>query len=173
MNPRTLVLLAHPDLTSSRVNASLAHAARELPHVTVHDLAAAYPDRRVDVPREQELLAGHDALVWQFPWYWYSVPGILKGWMDDVLTRGWAYGGGTALHGKTLRIVTSTGGPEASYAPDGHHRFTMEQLLAPLTATARLCGLDVAEPLILHGARTASDEDLALHAKRYRELLRG
>jgi glutathione-regulated potassium-efflux system ancillary protein KefG len=170
---RTLVLLAHPDLTNSRINARLAATAREVPHVTVHDLAATYPDAHIDVATEQQLLLDHDTIVWQFPWHWYSVPGILKTWMDQVLARGFAYGGGTALQGKSLHLVTSTGGPESSYGPSGHNGFTMSELLAPIAASARLCGLALGEPLVLHGARLASDEDLALHAKRYRELLQG
>jgi glutathione-regulated potassium-efflux system ancillary protein KefG len=69
-------------------------------------------------------------------------------------------------------VVTSTGGPEESYAAvDPASRFTMAQMLAPLDATARLIGMRLAEPLVLHGARTVTDEDLAVHAKRYRELL--
>ncbi|MFB7496727.1 hypothetical protein ACFC09_18915 [Streptomyces sp. NPDC056161] len=47
----------------------------------------------------------------------------------------------------------------------------MTQLPAPLDATARLVGMRLAEPLVLHGARTVSDENLAAHAERHRELL--
>ncbi|MDF3301040.1 NAD(P)H-dependent oxidoreductase [Streptomyces tropicalis] len=169
---RTLVVVAHPDLRGSRVTAHLADAIRDLEHVTVHDITAAYPDGRVDVAREQQLLRDHDTVVWQFPWHWYSVPGVLKSWMDQVLTHGFAYGaGGTALQGKTLRLVTSTGGPADSYAAGGYNRFTVAELLAPLDATAHLTGMRLAEPLVLYGARTVSDEDLALHTKRYREVL--
>jgi glutathione-regulated potassium-efflux system ancillary protein KefG len=174
MTSTTLIVLAHPDLASSRVHARLAEAARTVPHVTLHDVVARYPDGQVDPVHEQALLDRHEHVVWQFPWYWYSVPGALKTWMDRVLGMGYAYGpGGTALHGKTLRVVTSTGGPAASYGPTGHNRFTMDQLMAPLAATAHLCGMTMLDPHLLHGARTASDEDLALHAKRYRELLGG
>jgi glutathione-regulated potassium-efflux system ancillary protein KefG len=169
---RILVLLAHPDLGGSRINAALAKAIRDLDHVTVHDLAAAYPDRRIDTTREQRLLLEHDTVVWQFPWHWYSLPGVLKEWIDQVLSFGFAYGpGGTALHGKTLQLVTSIGGPQTSYTPAGHNRFTIAELLRPIDATAHLTGMTLAEPLVLHGARATSDEDLALHAKRYRELL--
>jgi glutathione-regulated potassium-efflux system ancillary protein KefG len=170
----TLVIVAHPDPDASRVTAQLAAAISDLEHVTVHDITAAYPDGRIDVPSEQRLLRAHDVIVWQFPWHWYSVPGVLKSWVDQVLTYGFAYGtGGTALHGKTLQLVTSTGGPAASYAADGFNRFTMTELLAPLHATARLTGMHLAEPLVLHGARAVSDEDLALQAKHYRGLLSG
>ena len=169
---RTLVLLAHPDLAGSRVNARLADAVRDLEGVTIHDLAAAYPDGRIDVAREQQLLLEHDVIVWQFPWHWYSVPGVLKAWMDQVLTYGFAYGTeGTKLRGKTLQVVTSTGGPEASYVEGGYNRFTMEQLMRPLDATAWLCGMPMAEPMVLHGVRTMSDDELDRQALRYRALL--
>lgn len=170
--PRTLVVVAHPDLAASRVTARLADAIGDLDHVTVHDIAAAYPDGRIDIAHEQRLLRDHDVIVWQFPWHWYSVPGVLKSWIDQVLTHGFAYGsGGTALHGKTLRLVTSAGGPAESYGAGGYNRFTLTELLAPIDATAHLTGMRLAEPLVLFGAHTVSDEDLALHAKRYRELL--
>lgn len=54
-------------------------------------------------------------------------------------------------------------------SPGGHSTFTLTQLLAPPDATARLIGVGLAEPLVLHGARTVSDENLAVHATRYRE----
>ncbi|MEV8099040.1 NAD(P)H-dependent oxidoreductase [Kitasatospora sp. NPDC085879] len=169
---RTLVVVAHPDLASSRVTAHLADAIGDLEHVTVHNIAATYPDGRIDVAREQQLLREHDVIVWQFPWHWYSVPAVLKSWIDQVLEFGFAYGpGGTALHGKTLQLVTSAGGPAHSYRTDGHNRFTIAELLRPIDATAHLTGMRLATPLVLFGARTASDEDLSLHAKQYRALL--
>ncbi|MEU8517890.1 NAD(P)H-dependent oxidoreductase [Kitasatospora sp. NPDC048722] len=170
--PRTLVVVAHPDPGSSRITAGLADAVRDLDHVTVHDLSAAYPDGRIDVEREQALLRAHDRIVWQFPWHWYSVPAVLKTWIDQVLAYGFAYGtGGTALHGKTLQLVTSTGAPEDAYAPEGRNRFTMAQLMAPLDATAHLTGMRLAEPLVLFGARLVTDEELDAHAEHYRTLL--
>ncbi|MDP9987658.1 glutathione-regulated potassium-efflux system ancillary protein KefG [Arthrobacter oryzae] len=169
---RTLVVVAHPDLAGSRITADLADAIKDLDGVTVRDLASTYPDRHMDAGREQELLQQHDLVVLLFPWHWYSVPGLLKEWMDQVLTHGFAYGAcGDALHGKRLQLVTSTGGPESSYAPTGHNRFTMSELLRPLEATAHLCGLEMAEPLILHGASRATPAELAAHAQRFRNLL--
>ena len=173
-NSRTLVLLAHPDLPGSRVNSALADAVRDLDGVTVRDLATVRRAHGFDVAEEQRLLVEHDTVVLQFPWYWYSVPGILKDWMDQVLTFGFAYGtGGTALHGKSLQVVTSTGGPDASYQPGGYNRFTMAELMRPIDATAHLCGLTLAEPLVVHGARTIDDETLAAYGEQYRTLLEG
>jgi glutathione-regulated potassium-efflux system ancillary protein KefG len=44
-------------------------------------------------------------------------------------------------------VVTSTGGPDTSYRPDGHNRFTMAELMRPLEATVHLCGMVEDEPL--------------------------
>ncbi|HLN76156.1 MAG TPA: NAD(P)H-dependent oxidoreductase [Nocardioidaceae bacterium] len=174
MSHRTLVLLAHPDLGGSRVNRVLAESVRAVDGVTVRDLTAVHTADGFDVPAEQRLLVEHDTVALQFPWYWYSVPGILKEWMDQVLTYGFAYGtGGDALQGKGLQVVTSTGGPDASYQPGGHNRFTMTELLRPIEATAHLCGMRLAAPLVVHGARTLDDATLAAYGERYRALVGG
>jgi glutathione-regulated potassium-efflux system ancillary protein KefG len=173
-HPRTLVLLAHPDPAGSRVNGALTAAIRDLDHVHVRDLAAVRRADGFDAEEEQRLLVEHHTVVLQFPWYWYSVPGILKEWMDQALLRGFAYGGGgTKLHGKTLQVVTTTGGPRESYRADGHNRFTMSELLRPIEATAHLCGMALAEPFVVHGARTIDDSALAAYGARYRALLSG
>ncbi|MET1073520.1 MAG: NAD(P)H-dependent oxidoreductase, partial [Umezawaea sp.] len=105
----TLVLLAHPDLARSRVNATLAAAVADVPGVVLHDLAATAAD--FDVADEQRLLLEHESIVFQFPFYWYSVPALLKRWMDEVLVRGFAYdAGGSLIGGRTLLVVASTGG---------------------------------------------------------------
>ncbi|MGQ4401651.1 NAD(P)H-dependent oxidoreductase [Streptomyces hayashii] len=170
---KTLVILAHPHLPESKVNAALVDGLRGVEGITVNDLYARYPDFRIDVPHEQRLLLDHDAVVLQFPLYWYSMPALLKQWLDVVLTRGWAYGpGSSALHGKTLRLAVSTGSVADAYRPDGPHRHTMTELLRPMLTWAYPTGMTPAEPLIVHGVGRGLDaETLALHAKRYREAL--
>lgn len=169
---KTLVLLAHPDLARSRINATLADAVADLPGVTLHDLAKAYPDRVFDVAEEQRLVLEHDVLVLQFPFHWYSVPNLLKQWFDEVLLRGFAYDAdGPRLGGRTVRVVTSTGGTEQAYGPGGLHEYGMAELLLPLENTARRVGMGFGPPLVLHDVRNVGDEELGLHAKRYRELI--
>lgn len=171
---RTLVLLAHPNLAGSRVNSTLAGAVRDLEGVTVRDLATVRSETGFDVADEQRLLVEHDTIVLQFPWYWYSVPGILKEWMDQVLLHGFAYGReGTRLHGKTLQVVTTTGGPDESYRIGGHNRFTMTELMRPIDATAHLCGMRMAEPFVVHGVHGIDDAALEAYGGRYRALLEG
>ncbi len=46
---------------------------------------------------------------------WYSVPPLMKLWMDKVLSHGWAYGhNGIALRGKSLLWAVTTGGGETT-----------------------------------------------------------
>jgi glutathione-regulated potassium-efflux system ancillary protein KefG len=172
MGTSTLIVWAHPDTNGSRAGSGLMRGARGLPHVLVHELYRQYPDYAIDVRREQQLLAEHDTIVLQFPFYWYSVPPLLKKWLDDVLEEGFAYGrDGTALHGKTLRAVVTTGGPARSYQPEGYNHYTMAELLLPLRATAALCGMTFDEPFIVHGVRTIDDDALGSQTDAYHEVL--
>lgn len=169
MAARILVLFAHPALERSRVNRRLFEAVRGVPGVTAHDLYELYPRLAIDVRREQALCESHDTIVLQHPFYWYSVPALLKEWIDLVLELGWAYGpGGEALRGKTMMQVVSTGGAEAAYHATGRNRFTMRQFLAPMDQTAHLCGMRFLAPLVVHGAlRLSTDEAVRPHAERY------
>lgn len=44
-----------------------------------------------DVAAEQARIDRSDALVLVFPVYWWSMPGVLKGWIDRVFANGWAF----------------------------------------------------------------------------------
>ena len=53
----------------------------------VHRTRAKAP---ADVLTEQARIDRADALVLAFPIYWWSLPGLLKGWVDRVFVNGWA-----------------------------------------------------------------------------------
>jgi glutathione-regulated potassium-efflux system ancillary protein KefF len=117
-------------------------------------------------------LASARLLVWQQPIHWYSMPPLLKLWLDDVLAFGWAYGpGGTALRGKDLWLVASTGGAEDSYRPESYNRYFFDAFLPPYEQTAALCGMRFLPPLMLHGAHKASEAEIAAHAQTYAQRL--
>jgi putative NADPH-quinone reductase len=137
----TLVLLAHPRLSASRINAALREGLRDLDGVAVHDLYHAYPDGFIDVAAEKQCLLAHDTVVLQFPIQWYAMPALLKHWFDEVLQSGWAYGqDGHALRGKGLFVAATSGGDPAGY---GRHaaQFTLTELFRPIEASARYCGM--------------------------------
>ena len=169
---RVLVLFAHPALEKSRVNRRLAAAVEDVPGVTFHDLYESYPDGDIFVPREQELLEAHDVFVFQFPFYWYSTPALLKEWQDLVLQHGWAYGSeGNALRGKSALFAMSTGGNEDASRKDGYNQYTMRQFLVPLFQTCRLCGIACFPPFIVHGTLNMPPAEIEAHAADYRRAL--
>lgn len=169
---RILVLFAHPALEKSRINRRLVRQVPAGDGVTLHDLYEVYPDYDLDVAREQALLLAHDVVVFQHPFYWYSVPPILKQWQDLVLEHGWAYGhGGTRLHGKWVLHALTAGGRQQAYGPTGYNRFTVRELLAPLEQTARLCGMRFLPPYVVHGTHRMEDADIEREARRYGAFL--
>jgi len=171
--PEILVLVAHPQLEHSRVNHALMQAALPgRPRIEVRDLYALYPDYLIDVEVEQALLAQASLVVWLHPIHWYSMPPLMKLWLDEVLSFGWAYGpGGHALQGKDLWLVASTGGPVESYHPAGYNRYFFDAFLTPYEQTAALAGMRWLPPLLVHGAHRVDEATLAAHVALFTDRL--
>jgi glutathione-regulated potassium-efflux system ancillary protein KefF len=166
------LVFAHPYPDRSRANRRLLEAVEDLAGVEVRSLYDAYPSFDIDVPAEQASLAKADTVVWHHPTYWYTVPGLLKHWFDKVLLRGWAYGeGGTALRGKRCLWVTTTGGDDEAYRPEGMHGRPFEEYLPVVEQTAVFCGMRWEEPLIVKGAHRVTDAELDELARLYRRRL--
>jgi len=131
---QTLVIVTHPDIEASVVNKRWIEELNKYPDVyTVHQLHKAYPDEMIDVLAEQKLIEAHERVVFQFPFYWFSCPGLLKKWLDVVLTHGWAYGSksGYKMAGKKIALALSVGVDEKDYRTGRRYKYTMEELLRP------------------------------------------
>jgi glutathione-regulated potassium-efflux system ancillary protein KefF len=167
-----VLVYAHPYPTRSLTNRRLLEAVRDLDGLDVRVLYDLYPDFSIDVDAEQAALDKAQAVVWQHPLYWYSVPPLLKLWLDKVLARGWAYGeGGTALRGKRCLWVVSAGGDEAAYSAGGMHGHGFESFVAPMQQTAKFCGMLWEGPLVVLGAHGIDREALDDACRRYRDRL--
>lgn len=116
-----------------------------------------------DIRAEQDKLDRADALVLQFPLWWYGMPAILKGWIDRVFVKGYAYGvtdpsgrslryGEGLLTGKRALVVVTTGSPEAALGPRGING-QLDQVLFPLLhGTLWYVGMSVLPPVAVYGA---------------------
>lgn len=164
---RVLVVVAHPDLSRSRVNAAWTRALLEDGRATVRVLTDTLVGDGFDAVAEQRALAAHDRIVLQFPFRWYSCPPLLKTWIDQVLERGWAYEpGGHALEGKELTVAVSTWSRASDYTTEGRYGRTMSELLSPFEVTALRVGMSYRPGFHVHDVGALSDADLAVTAKR-------
>ena len=193
--PSVYLIAAHPDWNESRVNRRLLETAQAVaastgagaPRVDIQDLYASYPDYCIDVPAEQARVAAAQLVVLMHPIQWYAMPALQKLWLDEVLTYGWAYGAvssgtgdnsaapanapGTALRGKDLWLVATTGGQEESYHPESYNRYYFDAFLPPYEQTASLCGMRFLPPLILHGAHSVGRDAVKAHTETFRQHL--
>lgn len=175
---RILIILAHPTLEKSVVNQAWLKAlqASDL-QLTVHRLYEVYADgAALDVAAEQALLREHDIIVWQFPFYWFSTPPLLKQWQDEVLTHDFAYGRDPEqrqLAGKRIAIAVSVGIKQEDYAAQGRYRHTLEELLRPLDVTIRYIHATPVQPWVFYGAEYDIDaQQLQENADGYVDYLR-
>jgi len=69
-----------------------------------------------------------DEIVFVYPFWWGSMPAILKNWIDSVLTAGFAFKYGAngrpmgLLKGKSVRIISTSGAPTFLYCLNGIKR---------------------------------------------------
>ena len=137
-----------------------------------------------DVQAEQAKLNDADLLVLQFPLWWFSVPAILKGWIDRVFVRGYAYGipdprrpgrslryGTGGLSGKRALAVVTVGGAEETYGPRGIDGDLTQVLFPLLHGTFFYAGMSPLPPVAIHSAGHLSTEDYTVESARLRARL--
>lgn len=165
-----LIIYAHPYPRYSRANRMLLDTVQELPGVEVRTLYELYPDFRIDIETEQAALENADLLVLQHPMQWYSLPPLLKLWIDKVLEHGWAYGQhGQALRGKDCLWVVTTGGDSHHFEIGDHPGFDV--LAQPLQSTFLYCGMNWLQPFFVHQALKIEDAMLSQAALNYAQRL--
>lgn len=147
-----LIVYAHPNPRSFNwaILDVIDSALRERGHATrIHDLYQMQfravldsedllrnwrGDLPVDTRREQDAIRWARGLVFVYPIWWFGPPAILKGWIDRVFTRKFAFDfgpegmKGLLTHEKAL-IVNTLGGDEATYQHERWH----ELLVRPMT----------------------------------------
>lgn len=158
-----VIISGHPDLTKSIGNATILNeVAKALPDAEIRRLDACYPGHQIDVRAEQEALLKAEAIVWQFPFSWYSLPGIMKVWLDEVFVHGFAQGSTAKLGGKKLILSFTTGAAQALYSAEGAFGHSLDDYLIQFETTARLCNLEMQTPVYTCGISYAKrDENIA------------
>lgn len=162
-----LIVSGHPDLNASVGNATILNAVSQaLPEAEIRRLDALYPTHDIDVMAEQAALLRADVIVWQFPFSWYALPGVMKLWLDEVFVHGFAHGSTAKLGGKKLVLSFTTGAPEALYSADGLFGHRVEDYLLPFETTAALCNLALQEPVYTCGISYAQRDEAKISQQK-------
>lgn len=125
--------------------------------------AFAHGTQRADITGEQEKLLWADTVIFQFPLWWFSMPAIMKGWIDRVYAYGFAYGVGEhsethwgdrygegTFAGKRAMLIVTAGGWAEHYAPRGING-PIDDILFPIQHGMLFYpGFDVLPPLVFY-----------------------
>lgn len=114
-----------------------------------------------DIEEEQKFIKEADFISLVYPIWWGSEPAILKGYLDRVLSYGFAYvnkenGPVGLLQGKKVAIFTPMGNSNEAYKENG-----MDEAMKTIkdAGTFEFCGIKTVSHM-LFGEVPASDEDI-------------
>lgn|GEM_PF-219459 len=129
----------------SRANPEYLTYAMEQRHNHSHHSLAP------DIQGELEKLLKADLVILNFPIYWFSMPAIMKGWIDRVLVSGVCYGGKRfydqgGLLGKKAMLAITLGGQPHMFSEDGVHGDLNDMLRPILRGTLAYSGMAVLPP---------------------------
>lgn len=134
-----------------------------------------------DVVAEQEKLLAADAVILKFPLWWFSMPAIMKGWIERVYAYNFAYGykdagnsyryGEGILRGKRAMLSVMCGGPREDYLPRGING-PLDELLFPIThGSLFYTGMDVLPTFALYGTGRLDADGVAAAETAWRGRL--
>lgn len=133
-----------------------------------------------DIEQEIEKIRQADHIILQFPLWWFSMPAILKGWLDRNLVKGFAYDKGKILNdgllkGKTASLTVTTQSDELAYQVNGSHQSTINSFLLPIHHTLRFVGIETLNPFVAYSVfnldETRTQEILSNYKTYLNQLL--
>ena len=155
---------------SEREDARCFGYQREQIHATANGLFVP------EIKAEMDKLVWADLVIFQFPLWWFSLPAILKGWVDRVFAMGFSYNLGQAyekgiFRGKRGMLSFTTGGPPATYGPNGKNGDLDGLLRHVQYGMLHYIGMDVLPPFIAYSAARVTPEQRSAYLAGYRERL--
>jgi NAD(P)H dehydrogenase (quinone) len=161
-------------------------AAQRLIYVDASKRAFAGGTQTADITAEQEKLLWADAVILQFPLWWFSMPAILKGWVERVFAYGFAYGVGVhggdrwgdrygegTLLGRRALLSITIGGRAPHYTDRGVNG-ALDDLLFPIQHGILFYpGMDVLPPFTAYQVDHLPEPDFPMIASAFEARLEG
>lgn len=129
-----------------------------------------------ELKEEMDKLLWADFVLFQFPLWWFSLPAILKGWVDRVFAMGFSYDVGASYDQgffprKRGMLALTTGAPQQTYAPGGRNGDIAEILMPVNRGMLHYLGLEVLPAFIAYSAGRVSPEQRAQYLEVFRDRL--
>ncbi|KAL4622915.1 NAD(P)H dehydrogenase quinone 1-like, partial [Arapaima gigas] len=131
-----------------------------------------------DITEEQHKVKEANLIIFQFPLYWFSMPAILKGWVDRVFTNGFAYtpekmyNEGIFKHKKAILSFT-TSAYESMCCADGIHGDINVALWPIQNGILHYCGFQVLAPQIFWAVEHVFEEARQIMMEEWEKRLAG
>lgn len=141
----------------------------------------AYADGTLppDVREHLDTVLEADLLILSFPLWWFSLPAVLKGWVDRVFVMGAMFGGdahgvfdAAAMRGKRAMVLATTGGAPASFEPGGAFGDLDQFLFHIHRGMFEFVGYEVVPPVVTFGPAHLGDPERAAALQAVREKMR-
>lgn len=170
------------DLTASRFN-PVAGPSDFLPTLPFQSsyrasqkLAVLCDGFAKDIRIEQDNLLWADHVVFIFPIWFFGMPAVLKGWVERVLARGFAYGGameyGTGgMAGKTAHALMTAAADRDDYTEHGKHIPLDLLLQACFDLPMRYVGFELGAREVLCAVEQDTADDFASRAEHEAQKL--
>jgi NAD(P)H dehydrogenase (quinone) len=131
-----------------------------------------------DIAAEIQKVAWCDLMILQFPLYWFSVPAILKGWIDRVFVPGFAFGSGKwyergGLVGKRAMLALTMAAYPEMMAADGLNGLLEVNLWPIQNGVLAFCGFEVLAPFVANSVPYSDDAARARIIEDYGRRLTG
>jgi NAD(P)H dehydrogenase (quinone) len=126
---------------------------------------------------EMEKLLKADVVIFNFPLWWFSLPAILKGWVDRVFAMGFCYGAGKGVYNegtfkdKTAFLSITTGGPEIAYGSTGKNGDLDKILFHINHGMLYFTGMKVIPPFVAWSPVRITPEEREKYLSQYLERL--
>lgn len=115
------------------------------------------------VQREMTRIDRNEAIVMIFPVWWWSLPAMLKGWIDRVWNRDWAYGAQKLSHAHGLMIGIASSS-EGTFSKRDYLKAMQIQLE---TGVMAYCGIAVPQLELLYESTRHDEASAALLLRGY------
>ena len=132
-------------------------------------------DDLVKIKKEQQHIATSDLTILQFPMYWFSVPGLMKNYIDQVLESGFAYPGtftSSPLHdGRKILFSVTTQSSHEAFTEEGNNG-DIKNILFHLATAFRFVGYDILKPFVIFAANNMSEKIFSEYNDTYIHYLK-